>query len=99
MAWTAPLASILDAGVALATGHRARAEAALRAADASAAAANMAIHAAAARHELGLLVGGDEGTKLVRDAEEAMITRGIRAPARFAPMLVPGVLKSSGVFL
>lgn len=52
---------------------------------------SLAIHAAAARHELGLLVGGEEGATLVREAEEAMTTRGIRAPARFAPVFVPGM--------
>ena len=90
MPWTAPLVSILEAGVARAEGDRARAEAALRAAITGAEAADMALHAAAARHELGLSIGGDEGAGLVRDAEEAMATRGVQAPARFAPMLVPG---------
>lgn len=90
MPWTAPLVSILEAGVARAEGDRGRAEAALRAAITGAEAADMALHAAAARHELGLSIAGDEGAGLVRDAEEAMASRGVQAPARFAPMLVPG---------
>ena len=90
MPWTAPFASILEAGVARATGRRADAESALRAAIAGADAAEMAVHAAAARYELGLAVGGDQGAALVREAEEAMATRGIRVPSRFAAMLVPG---------
>jgi eukaryotic-like serine/threonine-protein kinase len=90
MPWTAPLVSILEAGVARALGDRARAEAGLRAAITGAEAADMALHAAAARHELGLSIGGVEGAALVRDAAEAMATRGVQAPARFAPMLVPG---------
>jgi hypothetical protein len=90
MPWTAPLVSILEAGVARAEGDRTRCEAALRAAIAGAEAADLALHAAAARHELGLSIAGDEGAALVHDAEEAMAARGVQAPARFAPMLVPG---------
>ena len=91
MPWTVPLASILEAGMAQATGHRAGAESALRAAIAGAEEADMALHAAAARHELGLLVGGSEGATLVSNAAEAMTALGILAPARFAPMLAPGL--------
>ena len=91
MPWTAPLASILEAGLAQARGDRGGAQSALRAAIASAEVADMAVHAAAARHELGLSIGGEEGATLVREAEEAMTTRGIRAPTRFAPVLVPGI--------
>ncbi len=90
MPWTSPLTSILEAGIAQATGRRADAESALRAAIASADAAHMAIHAASARHELGLVLGGEDGAALVREAEEAMTTRGVRSPARFSQMLVPG---------
>ncbi|MGO9838799.1 MAG: serine/threonine-protein kinase PknK [Polyangiaceae bacterium] len=90
MPWTAPLSSILEAGVARATGHLAGAEAALRAAITGAEAADMALHAASARHELGLLIGGHEGAVLVSQAREAMTTLGVLSPARFAPMLVPG---------
>jgi hypothetical protein len=91
MTWTAPLASILEAGVELASGERGRAESALYAAAEAAAAADMALHGEAARHELGLLIGGDEGAALVRTANDKMISLGVRDPARFAPMLVPGL--------
>jgi hypothetical protein len=90
MSWTAPLASILEASVALATGEPQDAHAALRAAIEGAEAVDMALHAAAARHELGVLIGGDEGAKLVQDADNAMTSLGIQVPARLAPMLVPG---------
>ena len=90
MPWTAPLASILEASVALATGEPEDAQAALRATIEGAEAVDMALHAAAARHELGVLVGGDEGAKLVHDADDAMMSLGIQMPARLAPMLVPG---------
>jgi serine/threonine protein kinase len=90
MLWTSPLASILEAGVARAMGQHAIAESELRTAIAAADAADMALHAAAARHELGLLISGDEGAALVSVAKEAMTALGILAPARFAATLVPG---------
>jgi hypothetical protein len=93
MTWTAPLASILEAGVAFASGERTNAESALHAAAEGAKAADMALHGAAARHELGLLMGGDEGAAIVRTASDTMISLGVRVPARFAPMLVPGLRK------
>jgi hypothetical protein len=52
--------------------------------------ANLWLHAWAARHQLGLLLGGDEGAVLVAQAEQAMTTEGVRAPARMAGMLLPG---------
>jgi hypothetical protein len=51
----------------------------------------MALYAAGARHQLGLLLGKRGGAELVREAEERMGDQGIRDPARFASMLVPGV--------
>ena len=91
MPWTTALASIVRAALAHAEGDRPRTLAALRAAMDEANEANIALHAAAARHELGLLMGGDEGEQLVREAEEAMKTRGVAAPSRYAAMLVPGL--------
>jgi hypothetical protein len=90
MLWTSPLASILEAGVARAMGNHALAESELRSAIAASDAAEMALHAAAARHELGLLIRGDEGAALVGVATQAMTALGILAPARFAATLVPG---------
>ena len=90
MTWTAPLASIVRACVARAEGGTATATAALRAAIERANAADMPLHAASARHQLGLLIGGEEGRELARQAEEELVRRGVRAPARYAAMLVPG---------
>jgi eukaryotic-like serine/threonine-protein kinase len=90
MPWTAPLAAILSAGLASAQGNgRGAAEFLGTAAD-LADAAGMAGYANAARHQLGLLLGGDEGRDLVEKAREAMAGQGVQAPARFASMLVPG---------
>jgi serine/threonine protein kinase len=90
MAWTAPFAAILRAAVANAQGNRSAAIAGLRAAVDLATAADMSGYARAARHQLGLLLGGDEGEKLVAEAAEAMRAEGILVPARFAATLVPG---------
>jgi hypothetical protein len=90
MPWTAPLATILSAGIASAEGNPSGAAACLRTAIELADAADMAGHANAARHQLGLLLGGDEGRDFVEKAQDAMAAQGVRAPARFASMLVPG---------
>jgi hypothetical protein len=50
----------------------------------------MAVFEASARLQLGLLLGGDQGAGLVHEAEDSMAARGVRAPARFAAVLVPG---------
>jgi serine/threonine protein kinase len=90
MAWTAPFAAILRAAVANADGDRPAAIAGLRKAIDLARAADMYGYAAAARHQLGLLLGGDEGQKLVKEAEEVLTAQGVRVPRRFAATLVPG---------
>jgi serine/threonine protein kinase len=90
MTWTAALEAILRAGRARALDDRAGAIEALQTAFDAAQAAEMPIHAAAARHQLGLLLGDDEGAQLMREAEDMMTARGVRAPRRFAAMLVPG---------
>jgi hypothetical protein len=90
MTWTAPLAAILNAAVANATGDRQGAARWLRRAADLAQGADMYLHAAAARYQLGLALGGDEGRELVARGGAAMTSQDIRAPARFAAMLVPG---------
>ena len=90
MAWTAPLAAMLTGGIAIAEGERDAAAAALRVAVEGAEAADMALHAAAARYQRGKLIGGDEGKALAQEAEDAMTALGIAVPDRYAAMLVPG---------
>ncbi len=84
------LASLLSAAVANAEGDRPRAIASLRRAIVCADAAHMALHAAVARHQLGSLLGGGEGTTLLMQSEEAMKAQDVRVPARFAAMWLPG---------
>jgi hypothetical protein len=90
MGWSAPFASILNAGVANAEGDRAGAIHGLKAAIERAVAADMAGYVAAARYQLGSLLGGEEGAELVGQAEDALRAQGVRVPGRFAATLVPG---------
>jgi eukaryotic-like serine/threonine-protein kinase len=90
MTWTAPLASLLRAALANAEGDSALAMTALRAAAEQAEAADMSLHAAAARYQLGCILGREEGDALRRQAESAMTAEGVRAPMRVAGMLAPG---------
>jgi hypothetical protein len=50
----------------------------------------MPLHGASARHRLGLLLEGEDGAAPCKEAEEAMRSRGVRVPARYAQMLLPG---------
>ena len=95
MAWTAPFAAIVSAGAASVEGDAAGAAALLRSAVARAEAANMAGYASAARHQLGLLIGGEEGGALVVAAQHALRAQGIAVPERFASTLVPGQWRSA----
>jgi serine/threonine protein kinase len=90
MAWTEPLAAMVAAAVKNAEGDRDGAASALRDAIALAEAADMSLYAAAARHRLGLILGGDRGEELVIEADETMRAQDIRVPTRFASMFLPG---------
>ena len=90
MAWTAPFAAILRAAAANASGDRRGAIAGLRDVVNLARTADMHGYARAASHQLGLLLGGDEGQRLVAEAQREMAAQGVRVPARFAATLVPG---------
>ncbi len=90
MAWSAVLAAMLAASVARASGDEAGAQAALRQAIDAAEGAEMALHAAASRRQLGVLLGGESGAAMVAQAEETMRTLGVRVPERYAQMLLPG---------
>ncbi len=90
MPWTAPLAAIVEASLENASDNRDAAIAALRRAVTLAEEADMALHAAAARHQLGMALGGAPGAPLILQAVTAMTAQEIRSPERFAAMLVPG---------
>ncbi len=88
--WCRVLASQARAAAANAANDRAEALEALREALVRSEGAGMWLHAWAARHRLGSLLGGDEGAALVAQAEQAMTAEGVRAPARMAGQLLPG---------
>ncbi|HEY2512964.1 MAG TPA: protein kinase [Polyangiaceae bacterium] len=89
-AWGAGLGALVRAGVEASRGEDARSVSSLRRAIASLEASEMALHAAAARRSLGIVVGGDEGRSLVRAADEWMASEGIKNPGRMTGMLAPG---------
>ncbi|PYQ47565.1 MAG: serine/threonine-protein kinase PknK, partial [Acidobacteria bacterium] len=88
--WGAPLALLVRAGVAATRGERNLALRLLVDSEAGLRGVEMALHAAAARHRRGLLVGGGEGRALRAEAEGWMAGQAIRNPERMAMMLAPG---------
>lgn len=88
--WIDVLASLVAASVANAEGRLDEARSHLRTAAERAHDADMALHAHAARHRLGTLLGGDEGLALVQQSEERMQAKGVSLPASYVAMLLPG---------
>jgi serine/threonine protein kinase len=90
MPWASALSSLVTAAVENAAGNRTEAIAALELAIHRASVADMYLFALVARHRHGLSLGSGEGTRRVRDAEEALRAQGIVVPERFARMFLPG---------
>ena len=88
--WSQALAALIEAGVASCEAREAEVESRLREALAGFERLEMGLAAAAARHGLGTLVGGDAGALMCAEAEKWMRAEGIVAPARMAAMLAPG---------
>ena len=90
-----PMARVWSALAAAALATDADRATHLRAAIAAAAApTGMSLHAAAARHRLGTLLGGTEGATEVAAADAAMRAQGIIAPARLVDVLAPALSTS-----
>ncbi len=89
--WTTALGSMVRAAAENAAGERSQSIEVLRVALRQMEDAGMLPHAWAARYQLGSLLGGDEGAALVAQAEDAMTMEGVRAPARMAGFLLPGL--------
>jgi tetratricopeptide (TPR) repeat protein len=85
-----PLAQLVQSAVLVRRGRTEAAVALLKQAATGFDGAEMKIHAAATRHRLGELVGGEEGRSLVDIASTAMCAQRIKSPARVTAMLVPG---------
>ncbi|MEZ4451752.1 MAG: protein kinase [Nannocystaceae bacterium] len=92
MPWTAPLAELLRAGLAARHGDLNGARQALERALPGLQATDMSLFLAAAEHELGGLLGGEEGELLRARGHAWMSKQEIRRPDRLARTLVPGVL-------
>jgi serine/threonine protein kinase/tetratricopeptide (TPR) repeat protein len=86
-----PWSLSLGAGVATARGDADGAVRALAAAAEGFAALDMTMHAAAARRARGGVLGGDEGARLLRSADEELASLGAARPACFAAMVSPGL--------
>jgi eukaryotic-like serine/threonine-protein kinase len=90
MAWAVGQGRLLDAAIAYVAGDAEGAAAQLRLAIERFEASGMALHAAVASQRLGLVLGGDEGEGLRRDAEAWMADAGVANTAGMARMLAPG---------
>jgi serine/threonine protein kinase len=88
--WGDALALLAQAAVAATRGETERARAGLETAEAGFAAADMSLHATAARRRRGELTGGDAGRGLVASADAWMRGQGIKNPERMTAMLAPG---------
>jgi len=91
MGWGDPLAALLRAGLANLAGDTAGAAAHAARAATLCEAAEMALYGAIARRAHGALLGGDEGARLVTEAERWMAQKELRNPARFTATLAPGL--------
>ncbi len=91
MPWIDPLVDLLRAGLLRIQGRPDAAIAPLRAAATALRTQDMGLYAAVAGRQLGLLVGGDEGTRLRADAESWMAAQTIRDPAAIARVFAPGL--------
>jgi len=90
MAWSNPLASLTRAGIAWQRGDRETSAALTREALTGLEATETGLYAAAARRRLGELLGGDEGSELIKQADEWMGRQQIRNPPAFTRLMAPG---------
>jgi len=88
--WTGALASIVRGSAHNAAGDRDAAIASLRRAVEQTEATDTHAYAGPVRYRLGQLLGGDDGTTLVKEAIETMFAQGIRVPERWAAIYLPG---------
>ena len=86
-----PVAQLIQAAVLVKRGDTEAAVALLKTAATGFDDGEMAIHAAATRHRLGELVGGEEGRRMVDAARAVMLAQRVNSPARVTAMLVPGL--------
>jgi serine/threonine protein kinase len=90
MSWCRPAACLLYATIAAAHEHVEEASMHLQRAAYGFEQADMIMHAAASRRQLGVLTGGVEGAALIASADSWFLEQEVKAPARLAAMLAPG---------
>ena len=88
--WGIALAEMLQAGVASLTKSRDEAIAAFVRAEQLLVLSDMQLHCAIARRSRGMLVGGNTGSDMVREADTTLFAEGIRHPERIAAIFAPG---------
>jgi serine/threonine protein kinase len=90
IAWAEALAQLVCAGVAMGRHDAGGARQLLEDAAGRFDAAGLRLHAAAARRRLAELVPGDQGRRLVEQADVWMISQNVRRPDRMTALLAPG---------
>jgi len=95
MAWIAPYAPLLRAGIHSVRGESEAARRLLAIAAEGFDRADMALYAAAARRQLGKLTGGAEGLALVAQADGVMRAAGVPRPDRLSHVLAPGFMSDT----
>ncbi len=88
--WATPLARLVEATVCSRRGERDQAIGLLDEAARDLAARDMILWSAAGTRRRGELVGGEQGHALVAEADTTMRGQGVKQPAKYAAMLMPG---------
>jgi serine/threonine protein kinase/tetratricopeptide (TPR) repeat protein len=90
MSWSKPYATLIRAAIAHQRGEPVKEITLLTEAVQSSDAADMRLHAAAARRCLGQVMGGEQGQRLIAEADAWMIGQKIKNPEAMARMLATG---------
>jgi serine/threonine protein kinase/tetratricopeptide (TPR) repeat protein len=90
MSWSKPFATLVRAAVAHQRGQAAQATALLSEAEQIFERADMHLYAAATRRRLGEKLGGEQGQRLIAEADAWMTEQKIKKPEAITRMLAPG---------
>jgi hypothetical protein len=88
--WASALAALARVGAATVRGSMDEARTLALGAEASFEAVEMGVHKSVARRRYGEIIGGEEGQRVVAEADRALEVLGIRSPANVARMFAPG---------
>ena len=91
MKWSEPLSFLLQAGVASLRHQKEGAKNLLSKAQAGFEEADMKLYAAITKRRIGEITGGEEGRRLIDEADRWMLDQRIKAPAKMTRMLAPGI--------